>query len=586
VHQKLLYMKIQVWALFIVLFFFKFHFIFAGILSNSFSGESLDLSGNGDYYESSPVPLMNNYCIPYPNPDSRNTGDYVSSFLTSGGITNINNANSGFSNGGYGDFSCSHWASQLSGESLSFTVVPGHLVGLWLRTWGDWDQNFLFDANEMVYASPNRKERKHTGSIRIPKNIATDNYRMRIMVAYDIIPNNPCGNSFYGEAEDYTIQVICEAPAELATSDITTGSATISWSGPGSLYRIEWGEAGFVQGSGTMVSGIEDTQYELSGIEPGTGYEFYVQTDCGELQSEWAGPFSFTTLYECPSGDFTFNSQQQIDEFGIRYAHCTNITLNSLTVNGYDITNLDGLSNLRSIVENAFIKYNNSLSDIDGLNGLTSVGGDFQLQGNSQLTHLAALSSLTHIGRNLVIYSNTILNNIQGLNNLTSIGGSLNIQSNYQLPNLDGFNSLTTIHGDLLILYNGALTNITGLNNLTEIGGELSIQSNAQLTDLDGFSDLTLINGDLLIYDNNALTNITGLNNLTEIGGKLYIQYNSQLIHLDGLSSLTNINGGFVILFNNALTDITGLNNLTEIGGAFSIQYNAQLIHLDGLSSL
>src|SRR5690606_29003594 len=180
-HQKLLYMKTQVWPFFIVLFFFKFHFIFAGTLSTSFPGGSLDLSGNGDYYESSPVSLMDNYCIPYPNPNSRNTGDYVSSFLTSGGITNINNANSGFSNGGYGDFSSSHWASQLSGESLSFTVVPGHLVGLWLRIWVEWNQNFLFDANEMVYASPNRKEGNHTGSISIPENIASGNYRMRIM---------------------------------------------------------------------------------------------------------------------------------------------------------------------------------------------------------------------------------------------------------------------------------------------------------------------------------------------------------------------------------------------------------------------
>lgn len=48
------------------------------------------------------------------------------------------------------------------------------------------------------------------------------------------------------------------------------------------------------------IEGIEGTEYELIGLEPGTRYEVQVQGDCGDEQSKWSPVSSFTTLDACP----------------------------------------------------------------------------------------------------------------------------------------------------------------------------------------------------------------------------------------------------------------------------------------------
>src|SRR5690606_1118206 len=47
----------------------------------------------------------------------------------------------------------------------------------------------------------------------------------------------------------------CDAPTNLSTSNVTSVSATLNWSGTGT-YDIEWGTQGFTPGSGTSVTGI------------------------------------------------------------------------------------------------------------------------------------------------------------------------------------------------------------------------------------------------------------------------------------------------------------------------------------------
>src|SRR5690606_10450864 len=208
-------------------------------------------------------------------------------------------------------------------------------------------------------------------------------------------------------------------------------------------------------GNGIPVTGIQETSYPLSGLSANTAYEFYVRADCGNRKSEWTGPFGFTTLGGCPSGSFTLTTQQQIDDFGAMYAHCTDITLNSLTIgfllgpNATDITDLTPLQNISSINGTLYIYYNPLLSDLNGLNGITNIAGS------------------------LTIFANSVMTNIDGLNNLTSIGGNLSIRFNPQLTNLEALNSLTSIGGDLSITNNIALTDISGLQNIdpSTIGG-------------------------------------------------------------------------------------------------------------------
>ncbi|MAD31664.1 MAG: hypothetical protein CL854_05530, partial [Cryomorphaceae bacterium] len=100
-------------------------------------------------------------------------------------------------------------------------------------------------------------------------------------------------------------------------SNITSSSADLTWSYTGAnCFNVEYGPSGFIQGTGVgALSGTLDTNvtapYSLTGLNPNTGYDFYVQNCCS---STWEGPFTFQT--ECtgplaagtysvgPTGDF------------------------------------------------------------------------------------------------------------------------------------------------------------------------------------------------------------------------------------------------------------------------------------------
>jgi hypothetical protein len=114
---------------------------------------------------------------------------------------------------------------------------------------------------------------------------------------------------------------------------------------------------------------------------------------------------------------------------------------------------------------------------------LTSVGGAMWIGGSFNeaewVTNLD-MPNLTSVGGNLGIEV-TSLTNLDGLSSLTSVGGDLAITSNDVLTDISGLSSLTSVGGDLNISNNDALTDISGLSNLTAVGGALSIANNPAL---------------------------------------------------------------------------------------------------------
>src|SRR5690606_5072545 len=112
------------------------------------------------------------------------------------------------------------------------------------------------------------------------------------------------------------------------------------WQSDGTLFDIEWGEAGFALGEGTNISDIEDTSFHLTSLNTNTVYAFYVRQVCENNQSNWTGPFSFTTT--CPLGNITFTTQAQIDAFATNCPNCTEVSGN-LTIQGANITDLTPL---------------------------------------------------------------------------------------------------------------------------------------------------------------------------------------------------------------------------------------------------
>lgn len=91
----------------------------------------------------------------------------------------------------------------------------------------------------------------------------------------------------------------CPPPTQLTAQNISSYEATLGWtqSGEADSWNVEYGLAGFTAGSGTFLENLDNNAYFLDGLLHGTAYSFYVQADCGggEL-SEWAGPYTFSTL--------------------------------------------------------------------------------------------------------------------------------------------------------------------------------------------------------------------------------------------------------------------------------------------------
>ena len=93
----------------------------------------------------------------------------------------------------------------------------------------------------------------------------------------------------------------CPKPVALSVDEITEISATIHWvpSGSEDEWDVLWGLSGFdTITQGELISGLTEIQYVLEGLEQGTFYDFYVRAVCSDiLNSGWAGPESFSTLY-------------------------------------------------------------------------------------------------------------------------------------------------------------------------------------------------------------------------------------------------------------------------------------------------
>ena len=99
----------------------------------------------------------------------------------------------------------------------------------------------------------------------------------------------------------------CLSPTRLNVKDLTTTSARLMWTEPGTAttWNIEYGPTGFTPGTGTTVADTDGIIGEtITGLTASTNYDFYVNADCGSGDiSTWAGPKQFSTTCE-PIGSF------------------------------------------------------------------------------------------------------------------------------------------------------------------------------------------------------------------------------------------------------------------------------------------
>jgi hypothetical protein len=321
----------------------------------------------------------------------------------------------------------------------------------------------------------------------------------------------------------------------------------------------------------------------------------------------------------CLPEGIIFTSQAEIDNFQANYPNCTEIE-GTVEISGNDISNLNGLNVLTSIGATLVITNNESLTNLTGLDNLMIIGGYLRIFGNESLNSLSALSNLTSMGGSLVIEFNDALTSLSGLNNIDAESIiNLQITHNSSLSNCEAQSIceyLSSPNGYVRIAYNASgcnnppeIANGCGITlpclpygeyifytqtqidsfqtnypNCIELAGYVRIRGN--ISNLNGLSIVNTINGNLCIEYNHNLTNLSGLNSLTYIEESLFVWENHSMTDLTGIFGLDSVGGAIWIKDNYALTNLSGLDSMTSIGGNLTIQGNSFLIDLYGINSV
>ncbi|MBF8150342.1 T9SS type A sorting domain-containing protein [Winogradskyella sp. F6397] len=303
----------------------------------------------------------------------------------------------------------------------------------------------------------------------------------------------------------------------------------------------------------------------------------------------------------CPTEAIILSNQSEVDAFGTTYPDCTSLSYN-LTIEGDDITNLNGLSQLEA-VSNLYIQNNSALSDLQGLENLVSIQ-NLYLINNALITDFEDLITIETIAFLYVSQNNqlTTFNGLETLNSLAALGI-------YYNENLNSIESISTVefigNNNINISGNTALSNCA-INSICELippGGGINISNNgvgcedysdvfeectgcpygdvylSTQAEVDNFPVLypncDTLNGSLHIVGND-IVDLSPLQQIISIENSgLYINDNSQLTTLDGLQNIDD--ASLIEIVNNPL-----LANITAIDDIETV-YNFKIINNDAL---
>jgi len=225
------------------------------------------------------------------------------------------------------------------------------------------------------------------------------------------------------------------------------------------------------------------------------------------------------------------------------------------------------------------------------LNGVTSAEGlekagkltvlD-EVYGDS-LTTLAGLDCIQQVTGSVWFLGNSSLTDINGLNALVSVG-TVYIANNPALTAVSGFKSLTTTTDSVGFSQNPALESITGFTALTTIGGTFTIDENPALTAVSGFNKLLAVTSAFSIVSNPVLANLTSFTSLKTVGYTFYIYLNEGLQSID-FPAIERIEEAVTLSQNATLKSITGFSRM-ETTSTVSISENFELLSINGFNSL
>ena len=242
----------------------------------------------------------------------------------------------------------------------------------------------------------------------------------------------------------------------------------------------------------------------------------------------------------------TLGSQEVIDDFSVSSGGCQHMT-GSLTIEGANITNLNGLSGLTQIDGVLQIRNNPTLNGLSGLNNVTSVGGIFfEENDDPDFKNFQGLNALTTVNGSMFIWKNDYLESFSGLENLSGTLKYAKIVENINLADMSAIAGIAEIigsgsgDGGGFTVKQNKVQNLNGWQNLTKINTFFSVLLEDDLTDISALSSLEEVTGSFAMFNHPLLTNLDGLDNLVSIGGNLTLSNNDALTDCEALCNLLN----------------------------------------------
>lgn len=140
-------------------------------------------------------------------------------------------------NNGYAYFD-DQSTSLVIGNYYPLVITPG--FSSWpyeeyYMAWIDLNHNGTFESNEVIYDSGFSTSTTAEGIIYIPETTLPGSTRMRVAMKYLFPPFSSCSYNFYGEIEEYCINIvenasqICDYPGYVEIDPTPEGTALISW---------------------------------------------------------------------------------------------------------------------------------------------------------------------------------------------------------------------------------------------------------------------------------------------------------------------------------------------------------------------
>lgn len=359
----------------------------------SFAAGSSVVAGSG-YYR---VVVTSNGCTVTSNnamltistycsiPTATSASSYLNDFTTTTGISNINNLSTGFTTGGYADFT-SQIVSQVQGSSISFnTALVGTTVGV--AIWVDWNQDGVFtNSSERMYNSANYVSTA-SGSFTVPMTALPGNTRMRVSIDYNATSPASCPSSGgRREVEDYTFNVI-QLSTPLIT-DITpanycstTGVITISGSnfygssltiGGTPITPITINPAG-TQITATVNAGVSGTVVVANAAGSATGSSFTVTAPPALTLSASTATIcsgGSSSVVSVTAGQSDYDTFNWLPTSGVSGTAATGFTFNPSVTTTYTLTasNASGCTRTATMIVTV-----NSITDVSVTAASTSV---------------------------------------------------------------------------------------------------------------------------------------------------------------------------------------------------------------------